>query len=147
MTDNNYYFVKTYFNGVLSGIAKLSVNKDTRQIEAFREFGINEKHRAIITFDSTYGDIYLYNLRIYKSAFTHKNVIDNYIADIHDADIKIYKNKVNNLFDLNGKISLENIRNLTADLGIPYVLFKGGSPLRDKKITEGFSFNADAPNY
>ena len=135
-TENNYYFVYTYLNGVLSGIMKMSLN------ETFKD---NANDPSFIKFDSTYGDIYIYNIRVYRTALDTRTIINNYIADLTDIDKKIALYKDNNIFDDAGFISLNAIQDISYQLGVPYVLFKGGCQM-DKQKTKPISYS-DAPEF
>ena len=135
---NNYYFVYTYVNGVLSGIMRMDNN------EKFIESGTP----AIFTCDSTYADINLYNFRVYTAAYGSRTIINNYIADISDIDDKIEKNKDNNIYTNDGTINLSAIQDLSYQLKVPYVLFNGGCAMKKKKTdniqyttTSGINFD------
>ena len=136
--SNDYYFVYTYVNGVLSGIMRMDAN------EQFKESGT----QAIFTCDSTYADINLYNFRVYTAAYATRTVINNYISDISDIDERIEKNKDNNIYTNDGSISLSAIQDLSYQLKVPYVLFNGGSAMNKKKTdsikyttTSGINFD------
>lgn len=131
--STNYYFVYTYLNGVLSGIMKLDSG------EAFTD---NRQNASVLTFDSTYGDIFVYNIRVYRSASDSRAIINNYIADLVDVDEKIELYKVNNIFTDDGLINIKAIQDLSYQLNVPYVLLKGGSQM-PKKLKDAITYTDD----
>lgn len=115
--NNEFRFVYTYLNGVLSGIMKLPNGEnfvDSGSVPAF------------LKLDSTYGDIYFYGIRTYRSTITHRAVINDYIADISNIDTKIALAKNNNIFNSSNKVSKEVIDTLSSTLGVKYCIFEGG---------------------
>ena len=135
-TKDDYFFVYTYLDGVMSGMAKLSANAANNTHESFADgYGIP----STIKIDSTWGDIDIFNIRIYRTALSPRNVIKNYIADISNIDDRIAANKDNNILHDNGSIDLKLIQDLSYRLNIPYVLFKGGNPI-EKKPTNPFTY-------
>ena len=134
--DGIFYFVYTYLNGVLSGIMKMKVDAENETKESFKDAA---GRPAILTFDSTYGDIYLYNIRVYRNELSMRTVINNYIADIGNVDEKIALYQNNNVFDDSGAISLNAIQNIAYECKVPYVLFKGGNSM-EKKFKDAFKF-------
>ena len=135
-TSDKYYFVYTYLNGVLSGIMRLDDG------EIFEDINTSP---AIMEFDSTYGDIYLYNIRVYRTALSSRTVINNYIADLTNIDEKMALYKSNNIFTDNGLINIKAIQDIAYQLSVPYVLLKGGSKM-SKKFKDSFSYSAK-PEY
>ena len=125
------YFAYTYLNGVLSGIMRMESD------ERFIDYSANT--RATFTFDSQYGEIYLYNIRTYRNAISARTIINNYVADLTDPDEKLELYKKNNIFDENGFISYKAISDLSYTLQVPYVVLEGGCPMVKKK-TDEFSF-------
>lgn len=136
-TDDDYFFVYTYLDGVMSGMAKLSANAANKTHESFADgYGIP----STIKIDSTWGDIDIFNIRVYRTALNPRNVIKNYIADISNIDDRITANKDNDIFTDNGLIDLKAIQDLSYRLNVPYVLFKGGNPIT-KKPKDPFTYN------
>jgi hypothetical protein len=133
---NNYYFVYTYLNGVLSGIMKLNVDTDNQTADSFKDYLNIPSH---MVFDSTYGDIYLYNVRVYRRALDTRTIIKNYIADLTDVEKKMELYKDNNIFTADGKISLSAIEDIAYACRVPYVLFNGGNAM-SKKFKDAFDF-------
>ena len=134
--EGSFYFVYTYLNGVLSGIMSLSANE---------KFENDRFSPAMFEFDSTYGDIYVYNLRVYRSASDSRAVINNYIADLVDIDDKIELYKINKIFTDDGLINIKAIQDIAYQLNVPYVLLKGGSKM-PKKFKDKITYT-NAPSY
>ena len=137
--DGQYFFVYTYLDGVMSGMAKLNTSAANNTHESFTDgYGIP----STIKIDSSFGDIDIFNIRVYRRALSPRNVISNYIADISNIDDKIASNKDNDIFDSDGFIDLKSIQDLSYKLNVPYVLFKGGNPI-NKKPKDPFTHKAE----
>lgn len=128
-TDEEFFFVYTYLNGVISGISKLSTSAVNKTHETFLDARTNA---SFIEIDSTYGDIDIYNMRVYRTALDKKTVINNYIADMYDLDTKIAMYNDNNIFTKDGEINLSAIQSLSYKMNVPYVLFKGGNKIQEE---------------
>ena len=134
---NEYPMIKTYLNGILSGITQYS--SEDHMIHNF-------SNPAKIIFDSTHGNIDIYNIRIYKtSALSDKIVLDNYIATYGAIDERTrkYIDNTSVLGDNNNisieKIEAENINNGYI-LSVPYIKIIGGQGM--KKDDEGYYLNS-----
>lgn len=136
LVGNNFYFVYTYLNGVLSGIMRLDVDANNKQADSFLDYPGAPSH---IVFDSTYGDIYVYNIRVYRNALDMRTIINNYIADLTDIEEKVALYKDNNIFTADGFINIKAIQDISYACGVPYVLFNGGNPM-EKKFKNAFAF-------
>lgn len=134
--DNDYYYVYTYLNGVLSGLMRLSVDKKNKTADTFQDYA---SAPSVLTFDSTYGDIYIYNIRTYYKALDMRTVIKNYIADLSNIDERIALYKDNNIFDSTGLINIKAIQDISYSCGVPYVLFNGGNAM-NKKFKDAFTY-------
>ena len=132
----DFLYVFTYLNGVLSGVKHLG---------ATEQFIQNNVSPALLTFDSTYGDISVYNIRVYGTALNSQAIINNYIADLTDIETKAEAYKANSIFETNGLISLNAIQQTADSLKVPYVLFKGGCTMQKKK-TDTVSYSEDGNN-
>ena len=137
--ENDYYFVYTYLNGVLSGIMRLSVDPVNKTADTFQD---QPGAPSFLTFDSTYGDIYVYNIRVYRNALDMRSVIDNYVADLTDIEEKVALYKDNNIFTTDGFINIKAIQDISYTCGVPYVLFNGGNPIQ-KKFKDSFAFKEE----
>ena len=109
--------VRTYLNGVLSGITEYD-NEDY-----FKDS--NQSPGKLIA-DSTYGDIYLYNIRIYDSALDNRIILNNYLATLPVLFNRIAQADWNNVVDDAGNISLDLIEREGYNLKVPYILLTGG---------------------
>lgn len=138
-SETEFYYVYTYLNGVLSGLAKIDAPKgsDLNNRDSFQD---QEGYPAILEIDSTYGDILLYNIRTYRQSLDTRSIINNYIADINTLSEKAELYAKNNIFTNDGYINLKAIQNIGYQLGIPYVLFNGGNTM-DKKFTNSFTYS------
>jgi hypothetical protein len=101
---------------------------------------------ARLIFDSTYGNIDIYNIRIYeKSALNSNTVVNNYIATYGTTEEKTTKYEDNkNVLDNENNISVSTIEtahdNYNYKLSMPYIKISGGSGL--KKNNDGsYSLN------
>lgn len=77
-----------YINGIMSGIASYGTND---------AFNANIRY---FEFNSTYCDVDLYKMRVYKKALSSSDVIHNYIADYADAELY----DMNQLLDNNSSL-------------------------------------------
>ena len=136
--DNDYYFVTTYVNGVISGIAKLAIDKTAQSIEQFVDYTATAP--ALFTCDSTYGDIYLYNFRVTRNECNNQEAIRRYIASYENMNKRVELWATNNIYDSANKINLSAIQALSNGIGVPYVLFQGGNSI-GKKFSDNFEFN------
>lgn len=73
--SSNTPLMYIYLNGILSGIANYANG------ESFASMATE------LVFNSTYCDVDLYKVRVYKSELTPINVVHNYIADMASADL------------------------------------------------------------
>jgi hypothetical protein len=123
--------IKTYLNGILSGITQY-IATGTSADDSMSE---NVSKPARLIFDSTYGDIDIYNIRIYeKSALNSNTVVSNYIATYGTTEDKTAKYEENkNVLDNENNISVSTIEtahdNYGYKLSMPYIKISGGSEL------------------
>jgi hypothetical protein len=90
----------------MSGMARLNTSAANKTHESFMDgYGIP----STIKIDSTFGDIDIFNIRVYRKALSPRNVITNYIADISNIDDKIAADKDNDIFNSDGFIDLNSI--------------------------------------
>jgi len=142
LETNDYPMIKTYLNGILSGITQYS--KEDKMIQ-------NGANPAKIIFDSTYGNIDIYNIRVYqKSALSDNVILDNYIATYGAIDERTRKYIDNSsVLDNSNKISIEKIEaeniNNGYRLSVPYIKIIGGQGM--KKDDEGYYLNSGDTDY
>ena len=132
-TTNEYPMIKTYLNGILCGITQYGSEDQVRE---------NPASPATMIFDSTYGNIDIYNIRVYKqSALAENVVLNNFIATcgaIDERTRKYIDNKT--VLDNNNNISIETIEseNILNNyiLSVPYIKIIGGQGM--EKDDEGY---------
>ena len=103
-------FLSVYMNGVLSGICSHKGNFN---------------HNTFITLgDALAGcTVDIYNIRIYDTVLSHREVVNNYIADINDLNQKKLIFKDNDIYTKAGKLSYEEVKER-----IPTITFTGSMP-------------------
>jgi hypothetical protein len=115
--------IKTFINGVMSGLVQYPYNSET---------GIGDNFTQSIPVDITInpdgGDIDIYSIRVYNKPLTDNEILQNYIADL-DVNKKKNKYKFNDIFDDNGNIDAEIIKKNKL---IPYLIFTGPELPQDK---------------
>ena len=130
---NKYPLIITYMNGVLSGMTKYAASDKMLQNAASGK-------EAKIIFDSTYGDIDIYNVRVYDKPLSDKAVLDNYIATLATPDERVKKFQDNNdLLDQDNNISVNSIESGDYKLSVPYIKITGGKAL--SKDDDGYKLN------
>ena len=85
--------VYTYLNGILSGLKQYPADDDFSQTTP-----------VDIVIGSNSCTVELYSIRVYNSNLTMYNILDNYIADTYDVDVKIGLYNRNNVYDDYGAI-------------------------------------------
>ena len=122
--DQNKSLIYTYINGVLSGLADYKGNLIDN----------DRNNPAYMVFDSTYGDIDIYNLRVYSKKFTDDEILHNYAADRPTIEERLEVIRNNNALDNNNNISLTEVMNLG---NIPYIVWTDCRKTSDKKGKKG----------
>ena len=131
--NGSYPMIKTYLNGILSGVTQYTASGSSPDT-----MSENISNPARLIFDSTYGNINIYNIRIYEQSVLNSNVvIDNYIATFGSTEEKAKKYEDNaNVLDSENNISISTIEtahdNTGYRLSVPYIKISGGS-----KLTKG----------
>lgn len=80
--------IYTYLNGIISGVTQYPDDDDFSQVAPVG-----------ITLGSDTCDIDLYTIRVYDTALTHYDMLNNYIADMSDLSKKIQLFNNNNIYD------------------------------------------------
>ena len=132
--DNDYPMIKTYLNGIISGITKYSTND--QMVE-------NPSLPAEFIVDSTYGVIDLYNIRVYKNPLDSQSVLNNYIATYGTAAQKAEKYMDNTGLLREGIINLDEIEAGSYQLSVPYIKITGGRKLNKNGDTGEYTFNTE----
>lgn len=123
--------IYTYLNGVISGIAQYPTDDDFSQINPVN-----------IVLGSDTCDLDVYCIRVYDSALTHYNMLDNYIADRYDIAEKLKLYTANNIYDNYGNVLYNKILNQ-----LPIMTFTGELPSAKgdkKKIIVEYENDADS---
>ena len=122
--------IYTYLNGIISGVAQYPSDDDFSQITPVN-----------ITLGSNKCDVNIYNIRVYDTALSHYDMLDNYIADTADLTEKIRLYTANNIRDNYGNIIYNKLINQ-----IPIMTVTGALPQSkgDKKtVTVDYENQAD----
>lgn len=80
--------IYTYLNGIISGVTQYPDDDDFSQVNPVG-----------ITIGSDTCDIDIYTIRIYDTALTHYDMLNNYIADMSDLSKKLQLYTNNNIYD------------------------------------------------
>lgn len=96
--SNENRLVYTYINGIISGLAQYPTDDDFSQVSSV---GI-----SIGSADAT---IDIYNIRIYDINLDYKDILNNYIADTQDLNVKSDLNSRNDIFDSYGTINYNKV--------------------------------------
>ncbi len=123
--------IYTYLNGIISGISQYPDDDDFSQITPVN-----------ITLGSSGCDIDIYNIRVYDTALTHYDMLNNYIADITDLSQKLAVFTANNIHDNYGNILYNKLINQ-----IPIMTITGDLPSAKgdkKKVTVEYENQADS---
>ena len=105
MTTNR--LIKTYINGVLSGISQYG-NQDNFQQGTPVGITINEDGE----------EIDIYSIRVYEAALSSRNILNNYICDLTDINEKLIKYQMNDVYDIYGDISFAKLKSMIPILQI-----------------------------
>jgi hypothetical protein len=129
---NDGRLLSVYLNGILSGVKQYPENDNFQQSEA-----------QYIEIGSPYCAIDLYSIRSYNTCLSSREILNNYIASIADISERLAIYEDNDIYDIYGNLSFEEIKER-----MPVVLitcpslpsFKG-----DKKtVTIDFTHNEKA---
>ena len=94
-------FISVYINGVLSGIDVYEGSDDFQQTTPVN-----------IKAGSTECDLTLYKIRCYSNSLTASNVLDNYIADNDNYDLKTKLYRRNQIYDAYGTVLYNKVKNI-----------------------------------
>ena len=104
--------IYTYLNGIISGITQYPDDDDFSQIVPVN-----------ITLGSAGCDLDIYNIRVYDTALTHYDMLNNYIADTADMQRKLALYTANNIYDAYGNVLYNKLINQ-----IPIMTITGDLP-------------------
>lgn len=94
-------FISTYINGVLSGIDVYGDSDDFEQTTPVN-----------IKAGSTECDLTLYKIRVYNNDLTAVNILDNYIADNDNYDLKTKLYRRNKIYDAYGNVLYTKVKTI-----------------------------------
>lgn len=94
-------FISTYINGVLSGIDVYGDSDDFEQTSPVN-----------IKAGSTECDLTLYKIRVYNNDLTAVNILDNYISDNDNYDLKTKLYRRNQIYDAYGNVLYNKVKNI-----------------------------------
>ena len=109
-----------YINGVASGAMQYPLDDTFQQISP-----------SYITIGSSEAIVDVYNIRVYNTALTNKQIVNNWIADTADAVDKAYRFNHNNVLTEQDTLTPESLLIGAADL--PYIIW-GIDPLPESKV-------------
>ena len=110
--SNDNRLIRTYVNGILSGIAQYDTSDNFQQGAPVG-----------ITLNEGKEEIDIYTIRVYDIALSSRQILNNYICDLTDVSEKIAEYQANNVYDLYGSISMAKIKSM-----IPILTITGELP-------------------
>lgn len=96
---NNLRLIRTFINGVLSGLAQYPINDD-----------FSQSTPVGITINPDGGSVDIYKIRIYNTALTDRDMLNNYIADIDSVGDKVLAYTENDIFNANGEVLFSKVK-------------------------------------
>ena len=123
--------IYTYLNGIISGITQYPDDDDFSQITPVN-----------ITLGNVGCDVSIYNIRVYDTALTHYDMLNNYIADTANVSEKLRLYTANNIYDSYGNILYNKLINQ-----IPIMTITGNLPASKgdkKKVKVSYENQADS---
>lgn len=97
-STKEYRMMSIYLDGVLTNCMQYDEDDNFQQ-------------NALISIGSPYCTIDLYTVRVYNTALTQKNVVNNYISDIIDLTEKTELYHRNNIYDSSMKLDYAKVKN------------------------------------
>lgn len=104
--------IQLYLNGILSNVYQYA-NEDS----------FMQSIPEIITVNSDYSQIDIYNIRIYDRDLNQYQILNNYMADMSNVDEKIEIYNKNNIYNSSGSIDYNKVANQ-----MPILTFVGSLP-------------------
>lgn len=106
-SKDNLRLIKTFVNGVISGITQYPTNDNFQQSSPVG-----------ITINPDGGSVDIYNIRVYDTALSNVDMLNNYMADIDSLTDQIEEYNKNNIFDSNGDVSYSKVKGKVATVVI-----------------------------
>ena len=116
--------IRTFVNGVLSGLAQYPANDDFSQTSPVG-----------ITINPDGGSVDIYKIRVYDTALTDQDMLINYIADLDSMSDKVEMYNHNNIFDTNGEVSYTKVKGKIATVVITGPMPASKGDKKSGKIT------------
>lgn len=104
--------IKTYINGVLSGLRQYAMDDNFQQASPFN-----------IVINPEQEEIDISCIRVYNRALTSREIVNNWIYDMTDISQKINTFNANEVYDFYGQISYAKVKNY-----LPVVIITGPMP-------------------
>ena len=123
--NTDYRIVYFYIDGEPEGVAQYSASDNFAQAEPV----------GITVGGTTLCGVDIYNIRVYDRFLTPEEVLGNYEADRQNAAEMIELHQANDIFDANGKITIEKL-----PASMPYVVFTGDESPQYKGDKKTVSF-------
>lgn len=116
---NNLRLIRTFINGVISGLAQYPLSDD-----------FSQSSPVDITINPDGGSVDIYKIRVYSVALSDRDMLNNYIADIDNVADKLVAYTDNDIYDANGEVLYSKVKDK-----IPTLVITGGLPTHkgDKK--------------
>ena len=119
--DIKYPMCYAYLNGIISNAVNYASDAD------FTNNKLVDAKKAYLKFDSSGGEVNIYNIRIYNVAKEDSVILNNYQASLSSLEERQASYEENNIKNNSTKkITLEAIEAETYPLQIPYVKIVGG---------------------
>ena len=109
---NGLRLIRTFINGVLSGLAQYPTNDN-----------FSQSSPVGITINPDGGSVDIYKIRVYDTALSDQDMLINFIADLDTISERVETYNNNNIFDVNGKVSYSKVKGK-----IPTVVITGEMP-------------------
>lgn len=109
---NNLRLIRTFINGVVSGLTQYPANDD-----------FSQSTPVDITINPDGGSVDIYKIRIYDTALSDRDMLNNYIADLEDIADKVELYTANDIYDGNGEVLFSKVKNK-----VPTLVITGSLP-------------------
>lgn len=96
---NEGRLLSVYLNGILSGVKQYPENDNFQQSEA-----------QYVEIGSPYCAIDIYSIRSYSTCLSSREILNNYIASITDVSEKLAIYEDNDIYDIYGNLSFEEVK-------------------------------------
>lgn len=125
-----------------SGIGVVKMYFDGEEIGAcYYEIGVIARHNTPISFEGVEGELYLYNIKAWKSYYNFEQAFNNYLLKMTDTDAMIEE------FTFNSVMAPQTAENVTKnrpqanalyDIGIPYFVLCKNADTADNDAKDNY---------